>query len=96
MQACAEHVQHQLPNEHSRVGFLLNAIKNSDAGLQAAMASINMDDGPAGKRNDFEAAASFLLPHDPVAKKRTAGQKRDAASVSGVDGDNAAVSSSST
>jgi hypothetical protein len=27
MQACAEHVQYQLPNEHSRVGFLLDAIQ---------------------------------------------------------------------
>jgi hypothetical protein len=26
MQACAQHVQYQLPNEHSRVGFLLDAI----------------------------------------------------------------------
>jgi hypothetical protein len=96
MQACAEHVQYQLPNEHSRVGFLLNAIENSDAGLQAAMASINVDDGPTGKRNDFEAAASYLLPYDPVARKRTAGQKRDAASISGVDVDDTTVSSTQT
>ena len=40
MQACTEHVEYQLPNEHSRVGFLLEAIKNSDPGLQAAMASV--------------------------------------------------------
>ena len=37
MQASAEHVQYQLPNEHSRVGFLLEC---SDPGLQAAMASV--------------------------------------------------------
>jgi hypothetical protein len=85
MQACAEHVQYQLPNEHSRVGFLLDAIENSDAGLQAAMASIRTDDGPAGKRNNFEDAASYLLPYDPVAKKRSAGSKRGAAYISGVD-----------
>ena len=36
MQASADHVQYQLPNEHSRVGFLLEAIQCSDAGLQAA------------------------------------------------------------
>ena len=30
MQASAEHVQYQLPNEHSRVGFLLEAIQCSD------------------------------------------------------------------
>ena len=46
MQASAEHVQNQLPNEHSRVGFLLEAIQCSDPGLQAAMASIKTDNGP--------------------------------------------------
>ena len=34
MQASAEHVQYQLPNEHSRVGYLLEAIQCSDPGLQ--------------------------------------------------------------
>jgi hypothetical protein len=33
MEACAEHIQYQLPNQHSRVGFLLDAIQNNDAGL---------------------------------------------------------------
>ena len=42
MQASAEHVHYQLPNEHSRVGFLLDAIQCSDTGLQAAMASIKL------------------------------------------------------
>ena len=46
MQASAEHVQYQLPNEHSRVGFLLEVIQCSDPGLQAAMASIKTDNGP--------------------------------------------------
>ena len=32
MQASAEHVQYQLPNEHSRVGFLLEVIQCSDPG----------------------------------------------------------------
>ena len=40
MQACIEHVEYQLPNEHSHIGFLLEAIQNSDPGLQAAMASV--------------------------------------------------------
>ena len=84
MQACAEHVQYQLPNEHSRVGFLLDAIKNLDARLQALMASIRTDDGPTGKRNNFEDAASYLLPHDPVAKKQSTGSKRGAAFISSV------------
>jgi hypothetical protein len=41
MQAAAEHVTHQLPNEHSRVGCLLEAIQCNDAGMQAVMASSN-------------------------------------------------------
>ena len=85
MQACAEHIQYQLPNGHSRVGFLLDAIQTSDASLQAAMASIRTDDGPDGMRNDFEQSAAHLLPYDPVAKKHAAGSsKRGSAEVSAV------------
>jgi hypothetical protein len=86
MEACAEHIQYQLPNEHSRVGFLLDAIQNSDAGLQAAIASVRTDNGPTGKRNDFEATATHLLPYDPVAKKRLSGNKRGAGMISEVVG----------
>ena len=77
MQASAEHVQYQLPNEHSRVGFLLEAIQCSAPGLQAAMASIKTDNGLEGMRINFEATATHLLPYDPVAKKHSSGQKRD-------------------
>jgi hypothetical protein len=76
MQQCSEHVAFQLPNEHTRVGYLLDAIQTSDAGLQAAIAMIATDDGPNGKRNDFEATAAYLLPYDPVAKKRNLAGKR--------------------
>ena len=69
MSACAEHVQNQLPNERSRVGFLIEAIQCADTGLQAAMASVKTDNGPHGLRNNFERAVSHLLPYDPVAKK---------------------------
>lgn len=87
MQACAQHVQYQLPNEHSRVGFLLEAIQSSDAGLQAAMASVKTDNGPYGMRNDFESTATHLLPYDPVAKKRAAGTKRDQGLISATETD---------
>ena len=69
MLACAEHVQYQLPNEHSRVGFLLDAIQCADAGLQAARPSSKTDNGPDGMQNHFEQAAAHLSPYDPVAKK---------------------------
>ncbi len=77
MEQCAQHVAFQLPNDHTRVGFLLDGIQSSDAGLNAAIAQIKADDGPNGKRSDFEATASFLLPYDPVAKKRQSSSKRD-------------------
>ena len=69
MSACAEHVQYQLPNERSRVGFLIVTIQCADAGLQAAMASVKTHNGPNGLLNNFERAVSRLLPYDPVAKK---------------------------
>ena len=77
MQASAEHVQYQLPNEHSRVG-----IQCSDPGLQAAMASIKTDNGPEDMRNNFEATTAHLLPYDPVAKKRSSGYKRNSTQIS--------------
>ena len=81
MHAAAEHVAYQLPNEHSRVGYLLDAIQCSDAGLQAAMASVKTDQ--AGLQQDFEAATTFLLPYDPVQKKRADhGTKRGPADIS--------------
>ena len=69
MSACTEHVQYQLPNERSRIGFLIDAIQRADTGLQAAMASVKMDNGPNGLLNNFERAISHLLPYNPVAKK---------------------------
>jgi hypothetical protein len=54
MQAAAEHITtYQLPNEHSRVGYPLTAIQCSDAGLQAAMASIKTDQTENGLRHNF-------------------------------------------
>jgi hypothetical protein len=76
MESCSQHVQYQLPTEHTR-------IQCNDAGLQAVMASINIDTVPGGKREDFEAASMHLLPYDHVAKKRsTANNKRGAGEIS--------------
>jgi hypothetical protein len=94
MQAAAEHVTYQLPNEHSRVGYLLNGIICNDAGLQAAMASVKTDQAAGGLRNNFEATATHLLPYDPVQKKRgdNAGGKRGPADISDITGEEADVS----
>ena len=82
MLACAEHVQYQFPNEHSHIGFLLDAIQCANAGLQAAMASVKTDNGPNGMHNNFEQAVAHLLPYDPVAKKQATGIKCDSALIS--------------
>ena len=75
MSSCTEHIQYQLPNEWSRVGFLIDAIQCANAGLQATMASVKTDNGPHGLQNNFERAVSHLLPYDPIAKKRATGIK---------------------
>ena len=48
------------------------------------MASIKTDNGIEGMRNNFEATAAHLLPYDPVAKRRSSGQKRGSAKISSV------------
>ena len=75
MQQCAEHIAYQLPNEHTRVGYLLEGIQCPDPGLQAGMVSVRTDNGPNGIRSDFERAVAHLLPYDPIARKWSAGTK---------------------
>ena len=72
LQACANHVEYQLPNERTKVGFLLDSIESDDAGLNAALAHVRHDEGPHGMRENFEAAVAMLLPMCPVAKRKTA------------------------
>jgi len=94
MRQSAEHVTFQLPNERTRVTYLLDAIQNADPGLQAAMAQVRTDTDPAtGRMNDFEATASYLLPYDPVSKKRAAGVKRGMSNISDANGTEADISS---
>jgi hypothetical protein len=87
LQQCAEHIAYQLPNERTRVTYLLDNIQCSDATLQAAIAAVRQDKGADGMMNDFEAAVAYLLPSDPVAKKRTSGQKRGQGLISDTTGD---------
>ena len=71
MQQCAEHVPYQLPNENTRVRYLMDNIQCLDAELQAALAAIRLDTiGPVAMRNNFELAVTFLLPTDPVSRRR--------------------------
>jgi len=65
-----QHVDFQLPNQQSRVTYLLDNIINNDPDLRAALASIraNMNN----MRENFEDAVTFLLPLCPYAKHRLA------------------------
>eukprot|EP00957_Ditylum_brightwellii_P136709 10425292-Ditylum_brightwellii.AAC.1 len=89
MKEAAEHVPFQLPNEFTRVEFLLAGITSSDAGLQAVMANIKSNADPASemsKRHHFELAADFLQPFCPVLEKFLFGTKRDAIKISDMSG----------
>jgi hypothetical protein len=46
MRQCVEHITFQLPNERTRVAYLLDAIQCNDPGLQAAMAQVCTDTDP--------------------------------------------------
>lgn len=73
MTQCAQHITFQLPDEGTRVTYLLDAIQNKDPHLMAAIALVKNDEGTQaapGKRKNFEAAASFIIPNCPVARQR--------------------------
>ena len=80
LQRCAENVQIEIPNQRSRVGYLIENIEVADPDVKAAIAAIKLDDSPTGLRNDFERAVALLLPTDPVAKKQKG--KRSQAEIS--------------
>ena len=81
LQRCAEHVQVELPNKRSRVGYLLDNIDCNDKDVTAALSHIRLDSAQGGMRSDFERSVAFLLPTDPVKKKRGGG-KRNAGQIS--------------
>ena len=62
----SQHINFQVPNEHTQIGYLIDNLENSDAALEAAIASIRQDTN--GSRNDFKRAFAILLPVDPYAK----------------------------
>jgi hypothetical protein len=78
--------------EFTRVQHMLQAIQCADPGLQAAMALVRANKD--GMMNDFEAAASYLLPYDTVAKKRKTqqGNKRNIADISDAKAGNGSAS----
>ena len=67
---CADRISYQLPNEHTRVTLFISGIECSDPKLEAKIALVQNDNEPTGKAHNFEAAAAFILPADPVARRR--------------------------
>ena len=70
-QGCTAYVQYQLPNDHTRVGYFLDALESQQPPLLAAMTNIEEDNGIAGKQNDFELSVAYFLPKDPVLKQQS-------------------------
>ena len=75
------HTNCQLPNEHTRVGYLLDDIEHPDAVLQAAIASVRQNHN--NLRDDFEASVATLIPVDPFIKSN-ASKKPVSYEISGV------------
>ena len=63
MLEAAQYIDFQVPNSHTRIGYIIDNLENSDAALQAAIASIRQNVN--NSRNDFEKAIAILLPVDP-------------------------------
>ena len=82
MMACTQHVSFQLPIEFTRAGYLLDGIENFDSQFQAVIVRVLDDTGAGGKRNNFELCAAYILPKDPVVRRRSTQEKRKAAEIS--------------
>ena len=76
-------MQLKLPNDCTRVGWLIHNMKECpDKDVSAALAEIRLDDGAAGMRSDFERAVAFLLPTNPIKKRKRS--NRGTATISSV------------
>ena len=98
LEAAAEHITYQVPNEYMLIGYLLNSIKSHDPELHAAMTEIKADKDPNGKRFKMDKAIEELQPADPGARKRKDTKRSHFADVSGMEANisDTVVSKSST
>ena len=67
----SDHVSHQLPNDFTRVVYLIDSITTTDVNVVAALASIRMDD--TGRSEYFEEASIFLAKICPFTTKKVGG-----------------------
>ena len=72
MSEASDHVSHQLPNNFTRVGYLIDSIKITDVNVVAAQESIRTDD--TGRREDYEEQLIFLAQICPITKKKGGGK----------------------
>ena len=66
MERASQHISYVVPNGTSRVRHLLNSIETADPTICSSKTTIVAD---SVMKNDFEAAANFLLINAPTAKK---------------------------
>mmetsp|Transcript_2675 Transcript_2675/g.3990 ORF Transcript_2675/g.3990 Transcript_2675/m.3990 type:complete len:156 (-) Transcript_2675:1608-2075(-) len=82
LEQCKEYIpKFQLPSENTRVNYFLDAIEKTDSELLANIALVRADKDATGKMNNFEGATSYIIPADPVAKRKTNRNKRPAAEI---------------
>ena len=73
MKEAAVNIRFQLPDGHTRVGYILEAIETDSPQLHAAMAQVEAD---AEVCIDFEKAAGILIPKCPFAKNEASKQQK--------------------
>ena len=76
------HIDFQLPTEHTRVGYLIENIVHSDPDLRAALATIRQNVN--NTRDNFEGSVAVLLPVDPFKKSRKRSNESSAAPAANV------------
>ena len=62
-------------HEHSRVGYLIDNIVNSDPDLRAVIVQVRVDRN--GMRSQFEDTVTYILPVDPFVKKPSHDNRRN-------------------
>ena len=71
MQALTTHMQYQLSNINTRIGYFIDALDIQYSPLLSAISNIEEDNVIAGKHNDFELAVTYILLKDPVLKRQS-------------------------
>ena len=68
LEEAATHTNFQLPNNHTRVSYLIDNIVNNDPDLRAAITSIRVNTD--NMLSNFEGAVTFILPVNPYIKHK--------------------------